>query len=255
MQKRSNNAEALFRKLSRKAGKTIANHSMLKEGDHLLLGLSGGKDSMFLLEALGQIRKSAPFNFSVTAVHVRVSNVMYSYDLPFMQDLCYESGIPLMIREISPDFTLNEKKAPCFVCSWLRRKEIFNLGKELGCNKLAFGHHRDDAIETFIMNLMYHGSISSLPYTLSMFEGRVSLVRPLLDIWENEIREYAALREYPSAEKLCVHDDKTRRAQTRKLIDEMESVYGNSRINLFRALDNFYPEYLPKSNFIGKKDS
>jgi tRNA 2-thiocytidine biosynthesis protein TtcA len=255
MKIRNKTCEALFRKLCSKADKTISLHNMLEEGDHLLLGLSGGKDSMFLLEALGSISRSSPVKFNISAVHVRVNNLMYRYDLPYMQSLCDDLNIPLYIREIAPDFTRDEKKSACFVCSWTRRKEIFNLGKELNCNKLAFGHHRDDAIETFLMNLLYHGSVSSLPYSLSMFDGRVRLVRPLLDIWEEEIRKYADLRDYPPAEKFCIYDDKTRRAHTRKLIAEMESNYKNSRINIFHAMDNLYPDYLPKSGISRKKGS
>jgi tRNA 2-thiocytidine biosynthesis protein TtcA len=98
-----------------------------------------------------------------------------------------------------------------------------------------------------MMNLMYHGSISSLPYSLQMFEGRVHLIRPLMDIWEKEIVEFVNIREYPTAEKSCPYDNQTKRRQTRKLIEQMEQNYSNSKINIFHALDNLYPEYIPKS--------
>jgi tRNA(Ile)-lysidine synthetase-like protein len=245
--------DAKFKKLCQKVGKTIRDHQLLEEGDHLLLGLSGGKDSYLLLETLAERKKAMPFNFNVSAVHVKVQNVLYSMDTDYMINLCSDLQIPLYIKEIAPDFEQDKKKAPCFVCSWHRRKEIFNLGKELNCNKLAFGHHRDDALETFMMNLMYHGSVSSLPYSLQMFDGRVKLIRPLLDIWEKEIIEYANLREYPKAEKSCPYDDKTKRRQTRKIIEQMDQAYSNSKINIFHAMDNIYPEYLPKSMLLKRK--
>jgi tRNA 2-thiocytidine biosynthesis protein TtcA len=248
MNRKEKSLNARFKKLCQKVGKTIHDHQLLEEGDHLLLGLSGGKDSFLLLETLAEKKKSMPFNFAISAVHVKVQNLEYKMDVEFMQNLCANLQIPLFIKEITPDFEMDEKKAPCFVCSWHRRKEIFNLGKELNCNKLGFGHHRDDAIETFLMNLMYHGSISSLPYALEMFEGRVKLIRPLMDIWEKEITEYADLRGYPIAEKSCPYDDQTIRRQTRKLIELMESDYSNSKINIFHALANIYPKYLPKSS-------
>jgi tRNA(Ile)-lysidine synthase TilS/MesJ len=247
MEKKDKNAEARFKKLCQKVGKTIRDHRMLEEGDHLLLGLSGGKDSYLLLETLADRKKFMPFNFLISAVHVKVQNVLYRMDTGFMEGLCEDLQIPLHLIEITPDFEQDKKKAPCFVCSWHRRKEIFNLGKELNCNKLAFGHHRDDALETFMMNLMYHGSVSSLPYSLEMFDGRVRLIRPLMDIWEKEIQEFVNLRDYPKAEKSCPYDDQTKRRQTRKLIEQMEQNYSNSKINIFHALDNMYPEYLPKS--------
>lgn len=247
MEKKEKSAEARFKKLCQKVGKTIRDHKLLEEGDHLLVALSGGKDSYLLLETLAERKKAMPFNFSITAVHVSVQNVLYSMDTEFMRSLCDELQIPLIIKEIAPDFDNDQKKSACFVCSWHRRKEIFNLGKELNCNKLAFGHHRDDALETFMMNFMYHGSISSLPYSLKMFEGRVNLIRPLMDIWEKEILEYTNLKAYPKADKACPHDDQTKRRQTRKLIEQMVEMYPNSKINMFHALDNMFPEYLPKS--------
>lgn len=236
-----------FRKLCQKVGKTIYDHGMLEEGDHVLLGLSGGKDSYVLLESLAERKKALPIAFNISAVHVRVKNLLYSMDTYYMQELCDQLQIPLYIKDIEPDFEADEKKAACFVCSWHRRKEIFNLGKELGCNKLAFGHHRDDALETFMMNLIYHGSVSSLPYSLEMFEGRVKLIRPLMDIWEREIFEYSEMRDYPAATEACPHDDKTKRKQTRAIIDQIERNYSNSKINLFHAMDNIFPDYLPRS--------
>ena len=239
--------EKKFNKLCRKVGKTIREQGLLSEGDRLLIGLSGGKDSYLLLETLAERKRTFPFQIDIYAVHISLQNVLYSMDLNYMEKLCRDLNIPLYIREIAPDFEQDKKKAPCFVCSWHRRKEIFNLGKELDCNKLVFGHHRDDVLETYMMNLMYRGSISSLPYTLNMFDGRVQLIRPLLDLWEKEIAEFADLRKYPKAEKSCVYDDQTKRKQTRKLIEEMAQSYSNSKINMFHALDNIYPEYLPKS--------
>jgi len=250
--------ETKFKKICQKVGKTIHDHQMLKQGDHLLLGLSGGKDSYILLEALAERKKSIPFDFSITAVHVKVKNVLYSMDTVYMEELCNTLQIPLYIKEIEPDFERDKKKAPCFVCSWHRRKEIFNLGKELNCNKLAFGHHRDDAVETFMLNLMYHGSISSLPYSLEMFDGRVKLIRPLMDIWEKEILEFSELRNYPAADKKCIYENTTRRQNTRKFLEQMEQSYSNTRINIFRALNNIYPDYLPgldKKKLTSKKKS
>jgi tRNA(Ile)-lysidine synthetase-like protein len=253
MERKNNNSEALFLKICRKVEKTILKEMLLEEEDHLLLGLSGGKDSMVLLETLANLKKSLPFEFKISAVHIKVKNVLYAMNVDFMQQLCDSLKIPLYIREIEPNFEQDKKKAPCFVCSWHRRKEIFNLGKELNCNKLAFGHHLDDAVETLLMNMMYHGSISSLPYSIEMFDGRVKLIRPLLDVREKEILEFSRLREYPSAEKSCIHDNRTKRSNTRRLIDLMDENYENSSINIFKALDNFYPEYLPKSRGVKKQ--
>ena len=243
----------LFKKLCRKTGASIREHSLLEEGDRLLLGLSGGKDSMILLEILADRIKAFPFKVDLYAVHIIPENIGYHVDKDYLNNFCEKLGIELIIKTIAPDIE-KSTKSPCFICSWERRKAIFNLTKELNCNKLAFGHHRDDAIQTFMMNLLYHGSISSLPYSLKMFDGRVHLVRPMLDIWEKDLQEYANFRNYSSVEKQCPFEELTRRSYTAELLQKMEDEYPKAKINIFKALDNIYEEYLPESKIKSKKN-
>ena len=160
----------------------------------------------------------------------------------------------MKIINTKPDIQKSDK-AVCFACSWERRKAIFNLGKELNCNKLAFGHHRDDALQTFMMNLLYHGSISSLPYSLSMFEGSLNLIRPLLDIWENELISLAKFRKFEAINKSCPHEDLSKRNYTKNLINNLGDTYPTAKINMFHAMDNIYSEYLPHSKNKSAKDS
>jgi tRNA(Ile)-lysidine synthase TilS/MesJ len=221
---------------------------MLESGDNLLVGLSGGKDSYILLETLANRKKASPFSFEMSAVHVKVQNLDYQVDLEYMKTFCEDLGVPLALREIEVDFKWDPKKAPCYVCSWHRRKEIFNFGKVIKCNKLAFGHHRDDALETLLMNMIYHGSVSSLPYTLRMFNGRVRLIRPLMDIWEKDLEEYSGYRNFSRGIKTCPYDDKTKRQAARLLIESMDKSYIKAKMNIFRSMNNIYPEYLPGSS-------
>ena len=234
-----------FEKISKKAGKMLNEHRLVEEGDRILVGLSGGKDSMILLEAMADRRRHLPLDFQLFAVHVSATNIGYEMDTDYLKEFCSELGIPLYLEDIEVDLTVDPKKAPCFVCSWNRRKRIFELSKELNCNKVALGHHKDDAIQTLLMNMIYHGSISSLPQKLSMFEGRIQLIRPLLFIPEKELTYYATLRSFKQQEKTCPYDDATKRVAIKELIRQMDRLNRDARRNLFQAMDNIYEEYLP----------
>ena len=122
---------------------------------------------------------------------------------------------------------------------------MFDLTRELNCNKLALGHHRNDAIETLLMNMIYHGSISSLPYSLKMFEGRVHLIRPLMDMDERILEEYADLNSLVKIEKSCPHEDQTQRQSIAELLRQIEDLNGKGPYNIFKSMDKIYEEYLP----------
>lgn len=226
-------------------GTTLRDHSLLAEGDRLLVGLSGGKDSMILLQALAERRKALPFSFDLEAAHVEATGIGYQIDLEKLGDFCASLEIPLHRLSIQPDLEKDPSKSACFVCSWNRRKKLFDLSREGNFNKLALGHHRNDAIETLLMNMIYHGSISSLPYSLDMFEGRIKLIRPLMDLDEILLEEYALLNDLVKVEKSCPHENLTRREDIRSLLVKIEELHGQGPINIFRSMDKIFEEYLP----------
>lgn len=235
----------LFEKLSRKVGKTLYDFNLLGKNDRVLVGLSGGKDSLILLETLADRKKHIPIAFELFAIHVSAINMDYQADTEWLTGFCRDLDVPLFLEETTVDLNKDPEKPPCFVCSWARRKKIFARAKELNCNKIALGHHYDDALQTMLLNLIYHGSISSLPQKLSMFEDRIELIRPLLMIREKELSEYAALRQFRKIEKTCPYEDSTRREDMKNLLKHMEKLNKDAGKNLFRAMDNIYPEYLP----------
>lgn len=226
-------------------GTTMRDHALIKEGDHLLVGLSGGKDSMILLEALAERLSAVPFNFSLSAAHIEALGIGYEINRDKLNSFCDRLGVPLHYRTIDPDLDKDPGKTACFLCSWNRRKELFNLTRELNCNKLALGHHRNDAIETLLLNMIYHGSISSLPYTLKMFEGRIQLIRPMLDLNERMLNEYAGLNEIVQVDKSCPHEDRTRRENVARLIEQVEDLHGKGPFNIFKSMNKIFEEYLP----------
>ena len=241
-------SEKLFKKISRKLGTTLRDHKMIEEGDHVLVGLSGGKDSMILLEALAERKRAMPFDFALTAAHVEAKGIGYKIDQQKLSSFCQELDVPLLYRSIEPELDKDPSKAACFICSWSRRKVLFDLTRELDCNKLALGHHRNDAVETLLLNMIYHGSISSLPYSLRMFEGRMKLIRPMMDLDERMLEEYAELNDLVNVEKSCPHEDQSQRESIRKLIDNIEDLHGQGPYNVFKSMNKIFEEYLPKKD-------
>ena len=238
-------SEKLFKKICRKMGTTMRDHALIREGDHILVGLSGGKDSMILLEALAERLRAVPFNFDLSAAHIEATGIGYEINREKLSSFCEGLKIPLHYRTIEPDLEKDPTKTACFICSWHRRKELFNLTRELNCNKLALGHHRNDAIETLLMNMIYHGSISSLPYSLSMFEGRIQLIRPMMDLDERMLDEYARLNELVKVEKSCPQEDRTQRENIGRLLKQVEDLHGKGPFNIFKSMDKIFEEYLP----------
>jgi len=235
-----------FDKICKKVGKTIYDFNLIDNEDRVLVGLSGGKDSMILLEALADRKKHIPVSFELYAIHVSAINVGYKVDTDYLVGFCNELNVKLFLEETEVDFTRKPEKQPCFICSWARRKKIFEKAKEINCNKIALGHHFDDAIKTMLMNMIYHGSYSSLPQKLSMFGGHTSLIRPLLMVPEKELALYASLREFKEHEKSCPYEDSTKRYDMENLLEFLEKLNKDARKNLFRSMDNIYSEYLPR---------
>ena len=226
-------------------GTTMRDHALVEEGDHVLVGLSGGKDSMILLESLVERKAAVPFDFGITAAHVEATGIGYQIDKVKLSLFCDKLNVPLFYKTIEPDLEKESSKSACFICSWNRRKELFILANELDCNKLALGHHRNDAVETLLLNMIYHGSISSLPYSLNMFEGKLKLIRPLMDLDERMLEEYAVLNDLVKIEKSCPHEDSTQRESIAQLIKQIELLHGAGPYNMFKSMDKIFTEYLP----------
>jgi tRNA 2-thiocytidine biosynthesis protein TtcA len=143
----------LIEKVRHTINRTIEEQNLICEGDHVLVGVSGGKDSLILLETLATRRRYVKEKYFITAVHVKVKNISYKIDKTWLSNFCKKLNVDFIYREI--EYEQDEKhKSPCYFCSWSRRNEFFTLSKELGCNKIATGHHLDDAIEfiTFFYN-------------------------------------------------------------------------------------------------------
>ena len=250
--------EKLRGKLTKRFHKACAEYGLIEDGDHILIGLSGGKDSLLLTELLGKRARIYKPHFTVSALHVRVKERDYTSDLTYLEEFCKEAGIPLMVRDVSIDnakFTMHNSQLegskkvreinnPCFLCSWYRRKELFNVAQELGCNKIAFGHHRDDLLETMLMNLIYQGAFATMPPKLQMEKMPLQIIRPLCLIDEADIKEYAAMREYKKQVSLCPFEHVSSREKVKGLLAEIKTLNPEAADTMFGAMGNVKEEYL-----------
>lgn len=238
--------EKLFmRDFFRKAGKAIHDYNLIEPGDRILVGVSGGKDSLALLEVLALRARDPKHNYSVMAAHIAVEDVSYEVDATYITDFCKRLGVPLVCRTICATVREESDKPACFVCSWHRRKALFEIAKENNCNKLALGHHRDDAVESLLMSMMFNGTIASMPPRLSMFGGTFTLIRPFIYVTNDETLQYAAFRHFKQQKKTCPHEQATNRHAISSLLRQMESLSPHVRGNLFAAMKNIREEYLP----------
>ena len=239
--------EVLRRKITSRFHKACADYQLIADGDHILIGLSGGKDSLLLTELLGRRAQIYKPRFTVTALHVRVKERDYHTDLSYLESFCTEAKVPLIVRDTEiGEIPQSQISNPCFLCSWYRRKTLFNVAQELGCNKIAFGHHRDDVAQTLLMNLIFQGAFATMPPILQMDKMPLQLIRPLCLIDEADIIAYAAMRGYEKQTKLCPFEHVSAREKVKDLLTQIKTLNPEAIDSLFGAMTNIQTDYLPK---------
>jgi tRNA(Ile)-lysidine synthase TilS/MesJ len=238
--------EQLERRLKERFVRAFATYHLLEDGDHVLVGLSGGKDSLLLLEMLASRAHIHHPRFVVEAAHVRMQNISYESSANYLQEFCTELGVPLHIvntsfqvggTSVTSGKDARRQKSPCFLCSWNRRKQLFNLAQQLGCNKIALGHHQDDIIRTTLMNLTFQGRFGTMPALLKMKKMPLSIIRPLCMMEEAEIRRYAELRDYKKQIKLCPFEKESQRTGIEQLYKMAEQLNPDVRHSIWNALN------------------
>ncbi len=235
---------AFLKRIQKSVGRAINLFSMIRSNDRVAVALSGGKDSIVLLETLSLRRKWIPIYYDIHAIHINVSGITPPLNIEFFDHLCSDLKIPLHIRSIEADLNRDPRKSTCFVCSWHRRKELFRAVNATGCNRLAFGHHMDDALETLFLNMTFNGSFSSLPPKLAMFQGEFDIIRPLILLTEQEIARYAKIRAYPIDESRCPYEDNNRRAQMKQLLANLSRMNRKAKKNIFASMSNIHLDHL-----------
>ncbi len=232
--------------LTRPVGQAIHTHQMIRDGDHVLVGVSGGKDSMSLLWLLRDRIRRVPKKYKLTAVHVDPG---FGADSAGRMERFFKTNgfdYRLFRSDIGPRaHGAANKENPCFMCSRLRRKILFDLAQELGCERIALGHHKDDVIETFFLNVFYGASVSTMLPVQSLFDGKVKIVRPLYLVDEDRLERYAKSMGWPAIDLGCPTAGSSKRQAVKGLLNQLYKTNRKIRGNIFHALQNVKPEYLP----------
>jgi len=238
------------KRLARAMGRAIGDFSMLGDGDRVLVAVSGGKDSYTLLHLLRELQRRAPARFELVAVNIDQGHPGYPAHVlvEYMKAEAYDFRL---VREDTYSIVtekIPEGKTYCSLCSRLRRGVLYRVASELGCNKIALGHHRDDILQTFWLNFQFAGMLAAMPPKLvSEGEGRAPLtvIRPLAYCAEEDIRELAAERAFPILPcDLCGSQENLQRKVAGRMLDEMERARPGTKAIMLAALQNVRPSHL-----------
>lgn len=239
--------DSLERKLGRAVSKAIVDFEMIADGDRLLVAVSGGKDSYTMLHLLRRVQRRAPVRFEMRVVNVDQGHPGYPADV--LREYMAREGYQFTMVE-EDTYSIVTQKIPtgktfCSLCSRLRRGILYRVAKELGCNKIALGHHRDDVLQTLFLNLFFAGQLASMPPRLSADEGRLVVVRPLVYCAEEDIRGFAELAAFPILPcDLCGSQDHLQRKVVGRLLDGLERDNPGTKRIMLSALQNVRPTHL-----------
>jgi tRNA 2-thiocytidine biosynthesis protein TtcA len=227
--------------------RTVLSYGLIEEGDRILVAVSGGKDSATLLDLLLEARRRAPVSFEILALHVDQGQP--GYDGSPLRSWLEGLGVPFEILREDTFSIVKEKTLPgatyCRVCARLRRGILATAGARLSCNKLALGHHRDDSLETLLLNLFYAGRLQAIPARYTTFDGNLEVVRPLIECAEADIAQHAREAGYPILPcNLCGTQENLKREEMARLLAELEEKIPDVRQVMLAALKNVRPSHL-----------
>ena len=240
--------DILMRRIGQRFNKGVVKYRLIDDDDKILVGLSGGKDSLALLELLAKRSRILKPKFSVVAVHVSMSNIPYQADLEYLRSYAEDLGVKFIHYETSFDPSTDTRKSPCFLCSWNRRKALFTVAKEEGCNKIALGHHMDDILETLLMNITFQGAFSTMPPKLMMKKFDMTIIRPMCLVHESDLEEMASVRGFKKQIKNCPYETQSNRTDMKGVLKQLEALNPEARYSLWGSMTNVQEELLPPSS-------
>ncbi len=235
----------LKKKIDRAVGKAVHDWNMILENERILVGVSGGKDSQALLKILFSLQKKAPIKFDILPVHIDAG-----FEGSFAKDLKHyvENAYGAMQIEYKDYGVLahsdENRENPCFLCSRLRRKRLFEIAKEQNCKKIALGHNKDDIIETLFINICYAGKIGTMKPRQSFFKGALDIIRPMSYVEKKDIARFGQLYDLPVFVNNCPSANKTKRIEIRRMLETLYKHNKHIKGNIFRSMSNIATDYL-----------
>lgn len=247
----------LHKRLCRLVGQAIGDFNMIEDGDKVMVCLSGGKDSYALLDILLTLRERAPIHFDIVAVNLDQKQPNFPAEI-----------LPAYLEKLGVDFHIEnqdtysivkrlipEGKTTCSLCSRLRRGILYRVADELGCNKIALGHHRDDILETFFLNMFFGGKLKAMPAKLVSDDGKHMVIRPMAYVKEEDSERYAAVKGFPIIPcDLCGSQENLQRKQIKNLMREWEKKYPGRVESIFSSLSTVVPSHLMDRSLFGFTD-
>jgi len=223
--------------ISRQIGRAVCDFGMLDDGDRVAVAVSGGKDSFSLLKILADRRRITPIKYDILAIHIDMG--YGSMNGKRLKKYFQGNGYRHLIHKINILDTVggDRSKIGCFWCSWNRRKHLFKLAHKHKCKKLALGHHKDDIIQTLLMNMFFHGNTKAMAPKQDMFDGKISIIRPMAYVEEKQIAKFAREYKFPATGCKCPKASATNRDLAAGIIKKMEKVIPHIRTNLFKSAD------------------
>ena len=240
-------AGKLEKRLCRMVGEAIGDYGMIEAGDRVMVCLSGGKDSYALLDVLMKLRSRAPLPFELVAVNLDQRHPGYPEHV--LPDYLESLGVPFRI-EVQDTYSVVKRLIPegqtmCSLCSRLRRGVLYRVARELGATKIALGHHRDDILETFFLNLFFGGQMKAMSPKLQSDDGQHVVVRPLAYVAESDLEAYAKVKAFPIIPcDLCGSQPTLQRKQVKHMLRDWEKRHPGRVDSMFRALSNLTPSHL-----------
>ncbi len=230
--------------ISNRIGKAIADYNLIEDKDRILVAVSGGKDSLTMLKLLAERRRWAPVSYDLIAMHVETTDFRCAGCVHTMalKDFFKKTGVKYYFKKIS----LGKAKGPktsCFWCSWNRRKALFMAADKFRCNKVAMGHHKDDIIETLLLNLFFQGEFSGMNPRQELFGGKVTIIRPLCYVEEPHTRRFAKESGFPPQVCRCPNSKTSKRRAMKDLIKKLERSCPQIKTNMFRSMSRINKEY------------
>ena len=219
-------------------GRAISDYDMLRDGDRILVSVSGGADSLSLLKLFQMRKERVPIDFEIIGCFVNTSFI--KIDKGVLIDHFQSCGIEYAVEKLD----LDDQGMNCFWCSWNRRKVLFNTARKLNCNKIALGHNLDDIIETTLMNLFFRGEIGTAPPALDLFGGEIKIIRPLCYLEKKDIFDFASQLNLPVTHYECDYGKDSKRELMKTMIKELAKQSPFIKKNIFRALGRIKQGYL-----------